>query len=538
MPLLNQPLILGQQFIAGQWLMGEAGVFQSYNPITGQCFEPNMSYATPRQIEQALLKAKSAFVAYSNTSLLKRAEFLLVCADEVSKLDNRLVERAIQETGYSEDRILTEKKRIVYQLHLFADLVKSGDFLDIRINTALPNRTPTPRPDLRYVNKALGPVVVFGASNFPLAYSVLGGDTVSALAAGCPVIVKGHNSHAGTCEIIAQAIERAIQRCDMPNGTFSLLFGEGNDIGQQLVKSPHIKAVGFTGSTQGGKALMKTAEHRDEPIPVFAEMGSINPVVLLPDTLEKNAADIAKQFVESFTAGAGQFCVSPGLLIAIDTPALQVFIDNVSTALANKPANVMLNEGIHQSFQTSLNAMKAHDDVNVIALGQKVVQTEGCFTQATLLQTQANSFLMSESLKEEAFGHAAILVVCKNMSDVLKVIESLPGQLSGTIQGDETELVKHQELITQLSEKVGRLVVNNFPTGVEVCEAMVHGGPFPASSDTRFTSVGTASIQRFIRPICLQNTPEMLLPDSLKNANPLKLNRLVDGVYTRKSIDF
>lgn len=530
-------LLSGQQFIAGQWLQGKAGSFQSYNPRTGRHIEPSLSYASTDQIEQALVCAKKAFAEYSSISLHKRAEFLTTCAEEVTKLGNDLVERAMQETGYTKERILTEKRRIVHQLLLFSDLVKAGDFLDVRINTALLSRKPIPRPDIRYVNKALGPVVVFGASNFPLAYSVLGGDTVSALAAGCPVIVKGHNSHAGTCEIITSAIEKALHKCKLPAGTFSLLFGEGNHIGQQLVKSPCIKAVGFTGSTKGGKALMASAEKREEPIPVFAEMGSINPVVLLPKTLENNTTSIAQKFVESFTSGAGQFCVSPGLLIAINTPALDTFVDNVSAALVNKPANVMLNQAIYQNYQTSVNAMKAHKNVDVIALGKPAENKEGCFTQAILLKTQAADFLKSDELKEEAFGHAAILVVCHNIEDVLAVINSLPGQLSGTIQADESELENHAELVRQLSEKVGRLVVNNFPTGVEVCESMVHGGPFPASSDARFTSVGTASIQRFIRPICLQNYPNALLPESLKNNNPLQLNRLVNGVYTREGIN-
>lgn len=533
----------GKQLIAGQWQWGSAGQFTSYNPALGRNIEPLMSYACSEQIETALMLAEQAFSTFSTTSLDERAAFLIACANEVEQLGDELVDRAMSETGYSKERILTEKNRIMYQLRLFADVVKAGDFLDARINTALPQRKPTARPDLRFVNQSLGPVVVFGASNFPLAYSVLGGDTVSALAAGCPVIVKGHNSHAGTSEMIANALNKAIHKCNFPQGTFSLLFGEGNDIGEQLVSSNYVKAVGFTGSTIGGKALMAVAEKRKEPIPVFAEMGSINPVILLPETLKKHTENIAQQFIRSLTAGTGQFCVNPGLVIAIDSPALNNFIDVSALYLATFPAGVMLNQGIFNSYQAFIDAMNKRDGISVIALGQTPVESDinnkeslGCFTQATLLKTDAKTFISSETLKEEAFGHASLLVTCENEQELLAVIKSLPGQLSGTIQADEDELAQHPELIESLLQKVGRLVVNNFPTGVEVCESMMHGGPFPASSDVRFTSVGTASIQRFIRPICLQNYPKSLLPDSLKDNNPLNINRLIDGKYSRNAV--
>lgn len=526
----------GKQYIAGQWVKGEAGTFKSYNPATGTFIEPLMTYANEKQISQALQNAQQAFTAFSSLSLTQRADFLVACADEVERLGHCLIERAMAETGYSEERILTEKHRIVAQLHLFSTLVKSGDFLDARINTAIPERKPVPRSDIRSINQAIGPVVVFGASNFPLAYSVLGGDTVSAFSAGCPVIVKAHNSHAGTCELIAQAIDRAIDKCGLPSGIFSLLFGEGNDIGQQLVRSSCIKAVGFTGSTRGGKALMACAEQRDDPIPVFAEMGSINPVVLLPDTLQNRADDIANKFVASFTMGTGQFCVSPGLLIAINSPALASFIEHLTKYLSNQPAGVMLNEDIYQRYQASLNEMKQIEQVDMLASGQAPESSTGCYTQAMLYKTCASDFLSITSLTEETFGHAAVLVVCENEVEMMSVLNRLPGQLSGTIQADEEELAMYPELVQLLAQKVGRLVINNFPTGVEVCEAMVHGGPFPASSDVRFTSVGTAAIKRFIRPICLQNYPKSLLPEALKDTNPLKINRLVNGVYTREGI--
>lgn len=530
-------ILTGKQLIAGTWQLGLNGHFQAYDPVLGQNIEPIMSFANQAQIEQTLSYAAQAAPILAQISLVKRARFLTTCADEILALGDDLLARGALETGYPKARIATERDRTVNQLHLFAKLVLAGDFLNIRINTAQPERAPLPRPDLRYINQAIGPVVVFGASNFPLAYSVAGGDTVSALAAGCPVIVKGHNSHPGTCELVAIALNNAVKKCQLPPGTFSMLLGDGNEIGEQLVCAPEIKAVGFTGSTQGGIALMKLAQNRAEPIPVFAEMGSTNPVVLLPKTLKKAFKTIAENFVTSFKAGTGQFCVSPGLLIAIEDESLTAFISQLRSLIKDVPAGVMLNQGIYQSYQKNLATRITHDNVEIIAQGQTALNSKGCFSQMTLLKTDASTFIGSAELKEEIFGHTALLITCKNINEIIAVIESLNGQLTGTIQGGVEELAEYGSLIQLLQQKVGRLVINNFPTGVEVCEAMMHGGPFPASSDSRFTSVGTASITRFLKPVCLQNYPEALLPEALQNNNPLNINRLVDGVYTRAAID-
>lgn len=532
--------ITGKQFIAGDWLIGNDGTFNAYNPVNGEYIEPNLSFASKEQVSKALFLAEQAASPYANLPELDRAHFLNCCAKEVMALGDDLFQRAMLETGYSDTRIKTERTRIVNQLQLFAKLIISGDYLDARINTALPNRQPSARSDIRSVNKALGPVVVFGASNFPLAYSVLGGDTVAALAAGCPVIVKGHNSHPGTSELIAQAIDKALLTCQLPKGVFSLLFGKDNDIGEQLVSADIVKAVGFTGSTNGGCALMHIAEQRKEPIPIFAEMGSSNPVILLPKTLQKNAKAIAAKFVTSLTEGTGQFCVNPGLLLAIENreknQGLTQFVDEVKQILSHTPAGVMLNQDIYQRYLQASKFVQSLDGVELVASGQLPLTDTGCFTQALLFKVTAETFIKTNELKDEIFGHAALLITCQNMDELQMVIKSLPGQLTGTIQGTEQELTEQTETLTLLQQKVGRLVINNFPTGVEVCEAMVHGGPFPAASDIRFTSVGTAAIKRFIRPVCLQNHPDVILPDSLKNNNPLNITRLVNGVYTKDHI--
>ena len=528
--------ISGKQLIAGQWQQGKAGCFNALNPRNGELIAPEISYADQAQIAQTIQTAAQAFELYSETSLACRANFLTVCADEILALGDSLLERAMLETGYTKERIITERTRTCDQLRLFAQVLNDGDYLAARINTALPERLPTPRPDLRFINQPLGPVVVFGASNFPLAYSVAGGDTVAALAAGCSVIVKGHNSHPGTCELVAQALVTAVKKCHLPVGTFSMLMGEGNDIGKQLVTAKDIKAVGFTGSTRGGLALFKLANQRDEPIPVFAEMGSINPVILLPATLAENFDSIAQNFITSFTAGCGQFCVNPGLLIAIESKALQQFENKLVELLAEIPAGTLLNQGIFNAYQHTIEQRQKNVKLKKLAQGAVTNSSKGLNTSAFIFKTDAKSFINSPELQEEVFGHAALLVSCENMQQLTLVVSSLKGQLTGAIQANLAELEQHQHLIKLLKQKVGRLVVNNFPTGVEVCESMMHGGPFPASTDTRFTSVGTASISRFIRPICYQNHPESLLPAALKNTNILNITRLVNGKKTKADI--
>ncbi len=528
--------ITGKLFIAGSWVDGEAGSYRAVNPATGKSIEPTMSKASTEQVTAALAAAEAAAPVFRHSSLAKRAEFLRTCADEIMALGDELIERVSLETGYPAARGENERGRTCNQLRLFADTIEKGDYLDARIDQALPDRKPLPRPDIRHLNQAIGPVVVFGASNFPLAFSVAGGDTASAFAAGCPVLVKGHSSHPGTSELVAKALSKAVEKCGLPGGVFSLLMGSGEEVGAALVKAPAVKAVGFTGSFNGGMALVELANARPEPIPVFAEMGSINPVVLLPNALQKNAAAIAQGFVGSVTLGIGQFCVKPGLIIAVEGEGLSTFIKETSALLSQVQAGVMLNERIHGAFGAGINLFRQHDGVELICAGASSEGKDGFCAQATLLSTTADYFLQNPGIHEEVFGPASLIIRCRNHKDVMAVVSALKGQLTATIHCDEAELADYADLTDLLTLKVGRIVVNGFPTGVEVCHAMVHGGPFPASTDGRFTSVGTNAIKRFVRPVCYQNFPEELLPLPLRDANPCGITRLVNGEKTGASL--
>ncbi|KUM53144.1 aldehyde dehydrogenase (NADP(+)) [Rheinheimera sp. EpRS3] len=529
--------ITGKQLINGQWLAGEAGQYQAINPATGQKIAPALSYASKAQVASAVAAAEAAAPLYANTSAAQRAEFLQRCAEEVMALGDELIERVMQETGYPRGRVEGERGRICHQLRLFASSIRTGDYLDIRIDTALPERQPLPRPDIRFMNQPLGPVVVFGASNFPLAFSVAGGDTAAALAAGCPVLVKGHNSHPGSCELVAQALDNAVKACGLPSGVFSLLMGSGREIGSELVVAPAVKAVGFTGSLAGGMALFKLANDRPEPIPVFAEMGSVNPVVFLPQALQQSGAVLAQGYVASLTLGCGQFCVNPGVAVAIAGPELDSFMQSAAEALAKTPAGVMLNDNIADAYNKGVAELAAQPGVSIAGSGAAVTAEQGFYTQAQLFKVAAATFLANPHLQEEVFGHTSVVVVCNDNNQLLQVVSSLKGQLTGTIHCTEPELAGQSKLVQLLRSKVGRLVINNFPTGVEVCDAMMHGGPFPAATDARFTSVGTASIARFIRPICFQNYPQALLPQELQDSNPLQISRLVNGERTTAAVE-
>lgn len=526
-------MILGQILINGAWQDGEGGQFKAVNPVTGAALPTNYSKAHAEQVSRAAQAAQTAFLTYRDTSLADRAAFLNACADEILALGDELTDCMQSETGYPLGRCQGERGRTVGQLRMFADYILSGDHLDPRIDTALPDRQPAPRPDLRYINQALGVVAVFAVSNFPLAYSTAGGDTASALAAGCPVIVKGHVSHPGTGELVAQALAIAAKKTGMPNGVISFVQGDDAVGGAALINAPEVKAIGFTGSIKGGTAIYRMAANRPEPIPVFAEMGSLNPVVFLPEILESSADALAAGFVGSLTLGSGQFCVNPGLLIALEGDGVQAFMTATKAALEDIPAGVMLNENICNSYQHGNGVFTAHSALELVAEGQVAVQAEGFYAQARLYTTGATDYLANPDLREEVFGPTSILVVCKTMDEVYQVIASLGGQLTGTVHGTDTELVANAALLQQLGQKAGRVVLNGFPTGVEVCSTMVHGGPYPASTDARFTAVGTAAIQRFVRPVCYQNFPHALLPAALQNANPLGFLRTVDGIKTK-----
>lgn len=528
--------ITGKVLINGEWIEGQSGTYQAVNPATGQVMEPVLSKASSEQVTQAVAAADGCASAFRRCTLAKRAEFLRACADEIMALGDDLVQRAMAETGLPQGRIEGERGRTCFQLNMFADVVDAGDFLDVRIDTAMPDRQPLPRPDLRSMNQAIGPVVVFGASNFPLAFSVAGGDTASAFAAGCPVLVKGHSSHPGTSELVAQAIDKAVKKTGLPAGVFSLLMGAGREVGSALVVAPEVKAVGFTGSFAGGMTLVKLANERPEPIPVFTEMGSLNPVLLLPKLLDKSAEQVAEAFVGSLNMGVGQFCTNPGLVLALESPALDRFIKATVECMKKQPAGVMLNEGIQQAYNQGVASISGQAGVTKEAVGESYESKPGFCCQPTLMTVTGVDFISNSELTEEIFGPASLLVKCKDLAELQDVVKSLNGQLTGTVHSAEGEMSDYEELVDALSQRVGRLLVNGFPTGVEVCHAMVHGGPFPAASDVRFTSVGSAAIYRFLRPICLQNYPQEMFPQQLQDSNPLNIWRLVNGERTRDAV--
>ncbi|MFL6657814.1 MAG: aldehyde dehydrogenase (NADP(+)), partial [Massilia sp.] len=433
---------------------------------------------------------------------------------------------AMQECGLPQGRMEGERARTVGQLRLFAKVVRDGHWQGATLDSALPERTP-PRPDLRLRRIAIGPVVVFGASNFPLAFSVGGGDTASALAAGCPVIVKAHGAHPGTSELIGKAIQAAVADCHLPEGVFSMLHGDGRTIGTALVSHPAIKAVGFTGSRQGGLALMRSAAQRAEPIPVYAEMSSINPMFMLPCALEKRAAAIGAGFVDSLTLGAGQFCTNPGLVIALDGPAFDTFCDAAATALQAKSGATMLTSAIHGAYTRGVARMADAAGVKLLARGQA---GEGaCAGQAALFVTDAANFLANRALEDEVFGASSLIVRCSDLEQMRAIATHLDGQLTATVFVDDDDRAAALALLPLLERKAGRILVNGYPTGVEVSHAMVHAGPFPATSDSRSTSVGAGAIERFLRPVCYQDLPSFMLPSALQEHNPQQLWRMRNG---------
>lgn len=519
--------------VSGQLLIGAEAVsatgkeVRAFNPTTGEFIEPAFGCGGADEVGRACALAEASTVAFRNTSLLARANFLETVATEIEALGDALIERCMLETGLPRARLEGERGRTCGQLRLFASVVRAGEWLDVRIEPALPERQPLPRPDLRLQNIAVGPVAVFGASNFPLAFSVAGGDTASAFAAGCPVIVKAHSAHPGTSELVGRAIQAAVAKCGLPEGVFSLLFGSGNELGQALVSDARIKAVGFTGSRSGGVALMKAAQARPQPIPVYAEMSSINPVFVLPDALRLRGKALAEGFVASLAMGAGQFCTNPGLVIAVRGQALNDFLAAAAQAIAKVGAQTMLSRGIHAAYTDGTGLLTGHAKVK--ASGQGLAAEGPCGCQAKLFLTSATDFLSDESLQSEVFGATSLVVECDDSAQVRRVAQALEGQLTATLLMDESDLDEAAQLLPILEEKAGRLLVNNWPTGVEVCHAMVHGGPFPATSDARTTSVGSAAIQRFLRPVCYQNMPQALLPEALRDTNPFGVSRLVGG---------
>ena len=519
--------IKGEMFIGASAIKGTNGQLQGINPATGEKLEPGFGGATLADLDRACQLAEDAFNTYRETDPETRASFLEKIAQNILDLGDELIERCMAESGLPRPRLEGERGRTVGQLRMFANVVRDGGYLDARIDPAMPDRQPMPRVDLRLRNIGLGPVAVFSASNFPLAFSVAGGDTASALAAGCPVIAKAHSAHPGTSELVGQAIRKAVADSGLPEGVFSLLFDTGREVGQGLVRDHRIKAVGFTGSRGGGLALMKIAQQeRAEPIPVYAEMSSINPVLMFPNALAQKGAEIGKSFVGSLTLGAGQFCTNPGLVLAVESEGLDSFIESATAALGDVPAATMLTPGIHKAYEQGVAAVEGHSEVTTVAQGKP---GQNCQGQAAIFQTDAKSFLKHKELQDEIFGAASLVVRCPDNATLAEVVESLEGQLTAALHVVEADYDDAREIMPLLERKVGRILFNGFGTGVEVGHAMVHGGPFPATSDSRSTSVGSLAIARFLRPVSYQDVPEALLPTALKDNNPLGINRLVDG---------
>ena len=487
--------------------------------------------ATINEVNSALQESQIAFLSYKNFSGKKKAGFLRSIADEIEALGQPLVSTAMQETNLAEARIVNERGRTTSHCRMFANLVEDGSWVDARIDTAIPDRAPAPKADLRKMLVPIGTVVVFGAANFPLAYSTAGGDTISALAAGCPVIVKAHPAHAATSDLVASAIFKAIEKTGMPKGVFQHVHG-GFETGQALVKHPFTKAVGFTGSLAGGKALFDLANQRAQPIPVFAEMSSINPVILLPDTLQKDAEKTAEKLAASIALGVGQFCTNPGLIIAVEGNGLDRFIKTLSLEFQKAMPGTMLHQGIADNYSKRLAQALTQKGVQVE--GQSLTDGNAAQGRPLVASVAANDFIKNPALAEEVFGPYSLIVRCKSNDELNSVINHSQGQLTCTVIGEEVELAKHASLFNVLVEKAGRLVINGVPTGVEVCPSMQHGGPYPATTDSRFTAVGTDAIKRFVRPVSFQNFPDSLLPNELKDKNPLGIWRMLDGKWVGK----
>lgn len=524
----------GRNIVAGNYVNFETETFRALNPADGGELEGVFFKAGDTAVSDALAAASQAFQISREIPAAQRATFLRAIASEITSLAPALTERAAAESGLPLGRLSGETGRTTSQLNMFADLIEEGSWVDAVIDTAMPDRVPLPRPDIRKMLVPLGPVVVFGASNFPLAFSVAGGDTASAFAAGCPVIVKAHPAHPGTSALVGQAILAAVKRTGMPEGIFSLLYDNGYSVGEQLVRHPETKAVTFTGSFKGGMALVKIAQEREVPIPVFAEMGSINPVVFLPEAIKERASDLAMKYAASITLGAGQFCTNPGLLLAVKNPALDFFISELSEAIKKVQPAVMLTPGICSNYKKLSEEALAAPGVTLLARSEGLQESGGYSSVPVFAKVSAADFIANPRLREEVFGPYSLLVIAEGQEELEKVVDTLGGQLTITVMAEPSELSAYRSFIYDLGAKAGRLILNGVPTGVEVCPAMQHGGPFPSTNDSRFTSVGTSAIYRFVRPLSWQDWPDELLPAELKSDNPSGIWRKVNNKWTKE----
>jgi NADP-dependent aldehyde dehydrogenase len=528
--------ILGNSLIGFRDIAGSNDTFRAWNPSTGEQLDPAFHSATKAEVDLAAQLAAEAFPIYSRLRPAEQAAFLKRIASQIEAQADPIIERAHLETALPKPRLQSETARTCNQLRLFASVVEEGSWVNARIDRPDSQRKPLPKPDIRSMMRPLGPVAVFGASNFPLAFSVAGGDTASALAAGNPVIVKAHPAHPGTSELVGRAIRESIREQGLPEGVFSLLFDSGNNVGAALVQHPLIKAGGFTGSIPAGRALMNLAVNRPEPIPFFAEMGSTNPLFILPRALAERGRDIASQLYGSFTLGSGQFCTKPGMVFLPESDSSAPFLAELQDKVAHASKFTLLTSGIRNSYQREVQSRKHRGDITTVAEGEQPGANAAFLAEATVFQTDVPTLLANSGLASEVFGPSTLLIRFSGKEQILDAARNLAGHLTATIHGTEDDLREFAELVEILKNKVGRIIFNGYPTGVEVCHAMIHGGPYPASTDSRSTSVGTQSIFRFARPVCFQDFPSAALPDELKDYNPLGIWRMVDGQLTREQL--
>ncbi|MGB6431280.1 MAG: aldehyde dehydrogenase (NADP(+)) [Candidatus Acidiferrales bacterium] len=534
----------GYSIIGGEASREGKTTFRGVNPATGAALDPVFYEATEGEINRALALADQAFATYRKMPPEAIARFLDTIATGLENLGPELIARAHAETALPEPRLLGERARTTVQLRMFAALIREGSWLDARIDRANPARTPVPKPDMRRMLLPMGPIVIFGASNFPLAFSVCGGDTASALAAGNTVVVKGHPAHPGTSEMAARVVQDAIRACGMPLGTLSVVNGPSPAVGLALVRHPLARAIGFTGSLGGGRALFDAAAARPVPIPLFAEMGSINPVFVLPGALKSRGAGVAQSMAKSVTLGVGQFCTKPGLALGVRGPELDAFTETLSDEIANSPAATMLHAGIAEHYRRGLSKRRGIAGIRVAgsaapdsaSTSSAPSSERSASAFAAVLTADADLFAKEPSLSDELFGPATLVVPAESKARLEEIARNLAGQLTVTIHATEEDLKEFASLVDILREKAGRLVFGTMPTGLEVGPATQHGGPYPATTDPRFTSVGTAAILRFVRPVCFQDFPQAWLPEELKDENPRKIARMLDGVWTRDPI--
>ncbi|UJH69237.1 aldehyde dehydrogenase (NADP(+)) [Allomuricauda sp. SCSIO 65647] len=523
-------MITGKNYVGNNLSAKGSKTYKTFNPKLNLENQHVFVEASEDEIDGAVALAQKAFETYRNVPGPKKAAFIRAIADNILDLGDDLIETYCFETGLPKGRAEGERGRTIFQLRSFADLVEGGSWVEAAIDTALPSRTPVPKPDLRKMNIPIGPIVVFGASNFPLAFSTAGGDTASALAAGCPVVVKSHPMHAGTGELVASAIVKAVEETGMPNGVFSNLNSSGIEVGKRLVQHTGVKGVGFTGSTRGGRALYDLAAKREEPIPVFAEMGSINPVVVLPDAMRKKADRWAEAYAGAITLGSGQFCTNPGLLLGIKGDALANFIKQLGNAIVKMEPSCMLHPNIVEAYESGKSQAMAQPESTL------VVDYDGeagaNHARQAIITVEGKAFLENPTLHHEVFGPFSMVVQCNDASQMEGILSKLEGQLVGTVIAEGGEAKNYHGVVEALKNRVGRLVFNGVPTGVEVCPSMTHGGPYPASTDSRFTAVGIDAIKRWVRPVSYQDWPDELLPVELQNENPLGIHRLINGEWS------